>query len=347
MPLFKKASRPPPAQPAAQPQKGLPTDELMGDPAAHWFRGELAQGRWQELHDFLDGARDWDDRNFYVSALADINGRPDWLDEWVAARPGSPTPLLFRGTHRTLWAWQARGSGRATTVATDAWAVFHGRLVEADRDLARAAAMDGADPTPHARSLWTAIGLQLGQPEIRRRFGEVTRRHRGHVAAHSSMVQALAAKWYGSHEEMFEFARSASAQAPEGHSVHRVIAQAHLEKWLNLSRESPDGKARQAAYFSDEPVKNEIRWAADRSIRSPGYTTGRITPGDLNIFAMCFSLMHDFDALLEQMHLIGPLIHPSPWNYQGDPGVVYEVARNRALQATQGGAPAGRGTWVP
>jgi hypothetical protein len=62
---------------------------------------------------------------------------------------------------------------------------------------------------------------------------------------------------------------------------------------------------------------------------------------------MCFSLMHDFDALLEQMHLIGPLIHPSPWNYQGDPGVVYEVARNRALQATQGGAPAGRGTWVP
>jgi hypothetical protein len=50
MPLFKKASRPPP--PAAQPHKGLPADKLMGDSAAHWFRGELAQGRWQELHDF-------------------------------------------------------------------------------------------------------------------------------------------------------------------------------------------------------------------------------------------------------------------------------------------------------
>jgi hypothetical protein len=129
--------------------------------------------------------------------------------------------------------------------------------------------------------------------------------------------------------------------------VHRVIAEAHLERWLNLSEESPDGKARQAAYFSAEPVKNEIRWAADRSIRSPGYTTRRGTPGDRNIFAMCFSLMHDFDALLEQMHLIGPLINPSPWGYQGDPGVVYEVARNRALQATRRGTLAGRGTWVP
>src|SRR6202035_4716733 len=108
-----------------------------------------------------------------------------------------------------------------------------------------------------------------------------------------SMIQALAAKWFGSHEEMFEFARSASAQAREGHSVHRVIAEAHLEKWLNLPRESSDGKARQAGYFSDELVRREIRWAADGSIRSPAYMTGRTTPGDRNIFAGCFLLMLD------------------------------------------------------
>ena len=345
MPLFKKASRPPPpAPPAAQPQKGPPVDELRGDPAAHWFRDELAQGRGQQLHDFLDGTRDGDDRNWYVTSLAEIKGRPDWLDEWVAARPGSPIPLLFRGTHSTMWAWQARGSDRANMVAEDAWAVFHARLVDADRDLARAAAMDGADPTPYARGLWTAIGLSLGQPEIRRRFGEVTRRHRWHRGAHSSMIQALAAKWYGSDEEMFEFARSASAQAPEGHTVHRVIPNAHLEKWLNLSTESPDGKARQAAYFSDEAVKNEIRRAADRSIRSPRYVAGRVTLDDRNIFAMCFSMMRDHDALLEQMRLIGPVIHPSGWSYLKDPSGAYERARNRALQATQGGTPAGRGT---
>src|SRR5258708_3364799 len=30
--------------------------------------------------------------------------------------------------------------------------------------------MDAEDPTPHARSLWTAIGLELGQAELSRRF---------------------------------------------------------------------------------------------------------------------------------------------------------------------------------
>ncbi len=108
------------------------------------------------------------------------------------------------------------------------------------------------------------------------------------------MVQATAAKWSGSNEEMFEFARGSSAEAPEGSSVHAVVPMAHLEKWLNLPR---------------------------------------YTPSDRNIFAMCFFLMHDYQAQLEQMRLIGPLIQASPWNYQGDPGWAYERARTMAQQA--------------
>jgi hypothetical protein len=44
------------------------------------------------------------------------------------------------------------------------------------------------------------------------------------------MIQALARKWSGSHDEMFEFARSESEQAPDGHSVHRIIALAQIAK---------------------------------------------------------------------------------------------------------------------
>jgi hypothetical protein len=332
--FFRKSRRAaqPTVQAAPGQRKGPPTDDLMGDPDAYRFLADLAEGRWQEFHDFVDITRDWDDRNFYVTELAKIAGRPDWLDEWVAGRPDSPLPLLFRGTHSTHWAWQARGVGRGSTVAEDAWAIFHARLVDADRDLARAAAMDAEDPTPHARSLWTAIGLELGQPELRRRFGEVARRHRWHLFAHTSMIQGLAAKWAGSNQLMFEFARSASAQAPDGHGVHRVIPLAHLEQWLNLPRESADGKDRQSRYFQAEPVKDEIRRAADRSIRSPGYVAGKATPLDRNIFAMCFWLMHDYEAQLEQMRLIGPLIQASPWHYQGDPGWAYERARTTAME---------------
>jgi hypothetical protein len=123
-----------------------------------------------------------------------------------------------------FWAWQARGSGRASTVAQDTWPVFYARLVDADRDLARAAAMDVEDPTPHARSIQAALGLDLGLTEKHKRFGEAVRRFRWHRSAHVIMVQATAAKWSGSNQEMFEFARGSSAEAPEGTGPARADA---------------------------------------------------------------------------------------------------------------------------
>lgn len=346
MPLFRKArgdARPSTAPgPAASGGAAVPPVEpLMGDPDAHRFRAALAQGTWQEFHDFLDATRDWDDRHFYVHQLSDIQGRPEWLDEWIAARAGSPLPLLFRGAHGIHWAWQARGMGYAKTVAQDSWAVFHSRLVGADQDLARAAALDPEDPTPHARSVHSALGLALGKEEIRRRFGEATRRHRWHYFAHMPMLQALAAKWYGSHAEMFEFARATSAQAPEGLGVHVVVARAHLETWQNVLREYPDGRERQSRYFSDEAVRQEVRRAADLSVSSPRYLVHKASAADRNVFAMCFWLMRDSGAQLDQMRRIGSLIQQIPWGYQGNPGQIYGQARADALrEIPEAAAPA-------
>src|ERR1700754_4767447 len=109
--------------------------------------------------------------------------------------------VAFPRSARCVLAWQARGSGRASTVAQDSWPVFYARLVDADRDLARAAAMDDEDPTPHARSIQAALGLDLGQTEKHKRFGEAARRFRWHRSAHTIMIQATAAKWSGSNQE--------------------------------------------------------------------------------------------------------------------------------------------------
>lgn len=333
MPLFKKKAKPAGSVPGPGAEttmrmvtSPLPVDELLGDPDAHRFRRELAEGRWKEFHDFLEGTTDWDYRHFYANNLSKISGRPDWLDEWVSARPRSALPFLFRGSHGVHWAFQARGAEGAKTVPEDAWPVFQARLAEADRDLARAAALDTSDPTPFARGIWVAMGLSLGQPEIRRRFGEAERRHPLNGAADYAMVQALARKWFGSHQEMFAFARSVSAQAPYGHSGHKMIALAHLEQWLDLPRESRPG------YFLAHSVKGEIRAAADRSVRSPRYVRTMLAPNDWNVFAMCFGLMRDYDAQLEQMRMIGPLVTPHPWHYQGNPRQAYERARQTALR---------------
>ena len=86
-------------------------DDLMGDQVAHRLAAELAVGRWQELHDFLAATQDPEDRFFYVNQLSRAIGqRPDWVDEWRAARPGSALPPLFSGALYVRSAWGARGA---------------------------------------------------------------------------------------------------------------------------------------------------------------------------------------------------------------------------------------------
>jgi len=347
MSIFRKRSAvsAPPASKPGQAAPEPPLDELLGDAEAHAFSAELARGEWQRLHDFLEAEREPGARYFYINGLANqITGRPDWMDEWCQARPGSAVPVLFRGVHGIKWAWQARGGGLARTVKQDAWPLFHERLVAADKDLERAAGLDPEDPTPHAASLWAVTGLSLGQAELLRRFGEVDRRHRWHLGAYRAMSQGMASKWGGSNERLLEFARAALREAPEGHPVHVIVPSAHLEVWLyfthGLTSGTPEhaaGQKLQIGYFRDEAVQAEVRLAADRSIRSPDYRPFRSTPAHRNYFAMCFRLMRDYPAQLEQMDLIGPLITRAPWAYQGRPVAAYERARAKALAATQAG----------
>ncbi len=300
------------AKPAAATWSSI--DTLVGDPDAHRFRGELARGRWHEFHEFLEGITDWATRHWYVRQLSEISGRPAWINEWVAARPNSAIPVLFRGSHGTHWAWQARGGGFANTVKQDAWAVFHSRLVAADQDLTHAAALDPRDPCPWELSLPVVRGLSLSQAEGRRRFDEAHRRDPWNLFACVDMIQVTAKKWGGSHGAMFEFARSASAQAPEGSSVHRVIPLAHIEKWLDLRNASEE----QARYFRLSEVRSEIHSAATKSIRSPDYRDDLASWGGRNAFAFCFYRMSDIREMKEQLQIIGPRI-THPWTMYTDP----------------------------
>ncbi len=176
MALFRKKPVQRPAAGATAP--GPTILPARGDQRALAFKAQLARGQWQEVHDFLEATTEWELRNFYVTELSQVSGRPQWLDEWVAARPGSALPLLMRGSHSKNWAWEARGNGRASTVKEDAWPTFHARLVAADKDLAEAAARDERDPTAWAQSMIVARGLSLGPGPRGARHGPLRRRRR-------------------------------------------------------------------------------------------------------------------------------------------------------------------------
>ena len=154
------------------------------------------------------------------------------------------------------------------------------------------------------------------------------------------MIQALARKWGGSHDTMFEFARSESAQAPDGSSVHRVVALAHLEQWLDLPRETQDGQRPQRTYFRRHEVAAEVLRAADRSIRSPAYVPSRATPADRNAFAMCFYQMGEYLAQSVADEPDWSAGHCYSVARYRLPSAAYERARTAALARITTTAPA-------
>jgi len=78
---------------------------FRGDPQAPVVKQLLAQGRWREFHDFLEPITDWDRRECHLGCgLSGIDGMPQWLDEWAAARPDSGLPLLVKGRRGARWA---------------------------------------------------------------------------------------------------------------------------------------------------------------------------------------------------------------------------------------------------
>ena len=70
------------------------------------------------------------------------------------------------------------------------------------------------------------------------RFAQVVRRHPTHLVAHQQMLQFLCRKWFGSTEEMFDFARTAAAKAPAGSLLPELVVVAHIEHWLDLPSEA-------------------------------------------------------------------------------------------------------------
>jgi hypothetical protein len=94
--VFNRKVKPAVSQAAQVPSvaEPPPADNFVGDPDALRLRDELAAGRWQDAHEFLESVRDWRLRNFYVSALASVPGRPEWIDEWVAGARGVASAMI-------------------------------------------------------------------------------------------------------------------------------------------------------------------------------------------------------------------------------------------------------------
>ncbi|MGY0002291.1 DUF4034 domain-containing protein [Micromonospora sp. I033] len=300
---------------------GLVVDPAHGDPQARALVDALAAGDWRTARDILTATNDPDSRAFLIEAAGTVGGVQDWIGEWVDAEPQSTLPVLVRGCHAVHWAWEARGGKRAEYTSQDQFREFRRRLRLAENLLDEVVARDPDDLTARTWLVTSARGRQVGRDEARLRFDEVVKRHPGHVVAHEQRLQYLCPKWFGSDEQMFSFAREATAAAPEGSLLPELLAVAHVEKWLDLPVEESD------AYMQSAEVRADLLAAAEKSIFHPAFRPAFGWVPRASVFALGLELAHEFDAAARVFEMLGDHVSEWPWNYVDDPVTAFTRSR--------------------
>lgn len=311
---------------AAPPSWVTPIDRYHGDARGAELAAAFRGSDWESAERILDlvgagYARDELIGNVPIM----VPGRPPGFDAWVTARPASATAHLVRGAHAVAWAWEARGTGYADTVDRDAWQVFHGRLDSAEADLARACELDPTDATPWTVLLHSGRGLSVGKEELLRRFGEAVDRLPDAPTAHFSLLQGLCAKWVGSNDEMFGFARTRAGSAPDGSVLHGLIPDAHVEHWLEASRDKAV-----AGYFQEPAVRVELIQHAQRSVLHPSWVDQPWGVRTLNLFAATLRLAGERELSQEVAVRIGTRRTEVPWCYFEDADGMFRRAQDGA-----------------
>ncbi|GAA3381818.1 DUF4034 domain-containing protein [Cryptosporangium minutisporangium] len=314
---FRRQSRPIPA-----------VDPTLGDPAAARLLADMERRDWRAVHEFLRVVDDPDALSFYVGLASRAKGVQAWAGEWADAEPRSHLPMLVRGAHAIDWAWLARGNKWAKNTSTAQFRIFERRLRFAHEYLVEAIARNPHDPTAWAELIVCGVGMGLGVQEAQRRFGEAVARHRWHLGAHSGLFMQLCLKWGGSDELMHRFALETAATAPPETGLAGLIADAHLERWLYLTRDE-DGRA----HLRRPDTRAELHAAADRSVRHPAYRPRLGWQVDHNRLAMAFWLAEEYDAAAELFDVLGDQVTAWPWRYLGStPGETFARARDESYR---------------
>ncbi|GAB7041559.1 MULTISPECIES: DUF4034 domain-containing protein [Catenuloplanes] len=229
-----------------------------------------------------------------------------------------------RGCHGVGWAGEARGGQRADQTREEQFREFHRRLCLAEHLLADVAARDADDVTARTFLVTSSRGTQVSPDVAQARFDAVIERHPGHVVAHEQRLQYLCAKWFGSHEQMFDFARTAVASAPAGSLLWELLPVAHLEQWIDIA----DGTRTDHSYVTSPEVRADLVRAADSSVLHPSCRFRPTATPRVATFAMTLETAGEFDRAAATHALLGDRVSHWPWQYRGNPVRVFEASRH-------------------
>ena len=135
------------------------------------------------------------------------------VSSWVSSEPSSHIALTARGFLYAGRAWKARGSGWSNEVTAGGRRDFERFLTLARADFEKARSLQPRDPNPSAGLMLVGLGTGASRASMERDYRMALSAAPGHYGARNTMLQYLKPKWFGSEEEMLDFAFSCTREA--------------------------------------------------------------------------------------------------------------------------------------
>ncbi|MEJ2578209.1 MAG: hypothetical protein P8Z68_03825 [Kineosporiaceae bacterium] len=252
-------------------------DEHLGDPQGALLQ-QAVEGNpldWATVEHLLRTAASPEHFSHYVRMLSAYQGLEEHLAALVTHDPTNSLYRLLLGARTSRWAWDARGDGTSDTVPVEAWAVWFGRLGQAEDLLNELVANEPGNAEAWRWLITIGYARQVPDAECWRRYEHLVDADPLHYYGHQQMLEALKAKWGGSHEAMFDFARSRAASAP-GTNLPVLIAEAHYELTNYVDRDE---------YLEQPEVGEELVRAVKQSVWHPDYQETLLSWEVRNLFA--------------------------------------------------------------
>ncbi|WP_439663357.1 hypothetical protein ACSHWB_19090 [Lentzea sp. HUAS TT2] len=294
----------------------------------------LVSGDLASALDLLAVTRDDPHRRELVLDVLGAAGNavlPQLLDA-EEERPDDVNLLLLLGSAQSKAAWESRGAAGMDQTSDDQVAGLLKFSRRAHETLGRAAALDPDDVAPWAAMMSMAVGAPTHRREAAEVYEEVVKRVPDLVGATFQRLHASCKKWYGSHEEMFEFARAGAAGVPDGHPNLGLIPSAHLEMQLYLGWKG-SFPVRVWQVFTNSYLKKqraEVDAASDRLLA--GADDHPRSLWSHQIFALYYFDVSANDRLALHIARSGERASQWPWGYRGDHVEQFERARARVAQ---------------
>ena len=304
-------------------------DRSRGDAEVAGLRAAAAANDWRSVEAALKATGDRLRREFMVDAIVADTANLGWVDAWVRERPDEALARLLWGACAVQYAWHVRTGKVPEHVRPDQFKGFFDWLSQAEEQLGAATSMDPDDSAAWIALLWTAVGLQSPLEEATARWAEVSKRSPRTEQGAIAYTAYISPRWNGTAELMWEFLHGLLSGETDGSPRWALVPNGHLEQWV-AERMDKNSAVHASRYFQQADVQAEIKDAYARYLGAP---VRQPTPNEgwyRELFAACFYLMGDREALRTEMQSIGPGIQQIPWTYLGSPVVAYQSAREAA-----------------